>query len=64
MRPAILTFAASGAELAQRLAARLGGEVFHCGFNGEDGKILLPRLFAEGRTIVGICAAGIKILLK
>ena len=27
MRPAILTFAASGAELAQRLAARLGGEL-------------------------------------
>ena len=63
MRPAILTFAASGAELAQRLVPLLGGEAFHCGFNGEDAKILLPRLFAEGRAIVGICAAGILIRL-
>jgi len=63
MRPAILTFAASGAELALRLAARLGGEVFHCGFNGDDARILLPRLFAEGRPIIGICAAGILIRL-
>ena len=63
MRPAILTFAASGAELAQRLVPLLGGEAFHCGFNGEDAKILLPRLFTEGRAIVGICAAGILIRL-
>ena len=63
MRPAILTFAASGAELATRLAARFEGEVFHCGFNGEDAKLLLPRLFADGRPIIGICAAGILIRL-
>ena len=37
--------------------------MFHCGFNGEDASILLPRLFAEGRPIVGICAAGILIRL-
>jgi cobalt-precorrin 5A hydrolase/precorrin-3B C17-methyltransferase len=63
MKPAIVTFAASGAELAQKLATLFGGEVFHCGFNGEDGRTLLPRLFADGRPIVGICAAGILIRL-
>ncbi|MEO8757556.1 MAG: cobalamin biosynthesis protein [Devosia sp.] len=63
MRLAILTFAASGAEIAGRLAARFEGEVFHCGFNGEDAKLLLPRLFADGRPIIGICAAGILIRL-
>src|SRR5690606_27557782 len=63
MKPAIITFAASGAETAARLAPRIGADVHHCGFNGEDGKLLLPRLFAEGRPIIGICAAGILIRL-
>jgi cobalt-precorrin 5A hydrolase/precorrin-3B C17-methyltransferase len=63
MRPAILTFAATGAELAEKLKTLLDGEVFHCGYNGADGKLLLPRLFADGRPIVGICAAGILIRL-
>lgn len=63
MKPAIITFAASGAELAQRLAPLLGGDIFHCGYNGENARILLPRLFAEGRPIIGICAAGILIRL-
>lgn len=63
MRPAIVTFAATGAELAQKLAAALEGEVFRCGFNGDDARLLLPRLFAEGRPILGICAAGILIRL-
>ena len=61
MKPAIITFSAGGAELAAKLAALLEAEVFHCGFNGEDAKRLLPRLFAEGRPILGICAAGILI---
>ena len=63
MKPAIVTFAASGAELAQRLAGLTGGVVHHCGFNGEDAKTLLPRLFADKTPIVGICAAGILIRL-
>lgn len=63
MRPAIVTFAASGAELAQTLATVLSGEVIHCGYNGADAKTTLPRLFADGRPIVGICAAGILIRL-
>lgn len=63
MKPAIVTFAASGAELAQRLAPLIGGDIFHCGYNGENARILLPRLFADGRPIVGICAAGILIRL-
>jgi len=63
MKPAIVTFAASGAETAARLAPLIGADVHHCGYNGEDGKLLLPRLFAEGRPIVGVCAAGILIRL-
>jgi cobalt-precorrin 5A hydrolase/precorrin-3B C17-methyltransferase len=63
MRPAIVTFAAAGAELAQRLAPLIDGDVLHCGYNGEKANILLPRLFADGRPIVGICAAGILIRL-
>jgi cobalt-precorrin 5A hydrolase/precorrin-3B C17-methyltransferase len=63
MKPAIVTFAASGAETAARLAPHIGADVHHCGYNGEDGKLLLPRLFAEGRPIVGVCAAGILIRL-
>lgn len=63
MKPAIVTFAASGAELAQRLAPLIGGDIFHCGYNGENARILLPRLFADGCPIVGICAAGILIRL-
>ncbi|HEX4296653.1 MAG TPA: cobalamin biosynthesis protein [Devosia sp.] len=63
MKPAIVTFAATGAELAQQLAGLLDGEIIHCGYNGADAKIVLPRLFADGRPIVGICAAGILIRL-
>ena len=63
MKPAIITFAASGAETASRLAPLIGADVHHCGYNGEDGKTLLPRLFADGRPIIGICAAGILIRL-
>ena len=63
MKPAIITFGASGAELAQRLAPLIGADIIHCGYNGEDARILLPRLFGEGRPIVGICAAGILIRL-
>ncbi|MDO8359895.1 MAG: cobalamin biosynthesis protein, partial [Devosia sp.] len=61
MTPAVIAFSAGGAELATKLAALLEAEVFHCGFNGEDAKRLLPRLFGEGRPILGICAAGILI---
>jgi len=63
MKPALITFAATGADLAQQLAAALDGEIFRCGFNGEDARTLLPRLFLEGRSIIGICAAGILIRL-
>ena len=64
MKPAIVTFAASGAETGGAASPRCSsGEIFHCGFNGEDAKRLLPRLFGEGRPIIGICAAGILIRL-
>ncbi|HVW92192.1 MAG TPA: cobalamin biosynthesis protein, partial [Devosia sp.] len=59
MRPAILTFAASGAETARRIALATGG-IVHA---SDDAKAALPRLFREGRPIIGICAAGILIRL-
>ncbi|MEI2612933.1 MAG: hypothetical protein V9G20_30195 [Candidatus Promineifilaceae bacterium] len=61
MIPAVITFSASGAELAMRIAAATGGRVHHCGSNGENAQALLPRLFHDGTPIVGICAAGILI---
>ncbi|MEO6396156.1 MAG: precorrin-3B C(17)-methyltransferase [Devosia sp.] len=63
MKPAIIIFAAVGKGLAERLVPIIDGEIFTCGIGGEDGKTLLPRLFGEGRPIVGICAAGILIRL-
>jgi len=63
MKPAILTFAASGTATAERLAALLGGTVHACGPQGEDAKALLPRLFLAGTPIIGVCAAGILIRL-
>jgi len=63
MKPAIITFTATGAELAQAIAALTDGVVHHCGFDGDNAKALLPRLFAEKTPIIGICAAGILIRL-
>ena len=63
MRPAILTFAATGADTAARLAALTGGTIHACGPAGEDAKTLLPRLFRTDTPIIGICAAGILIRL-
>ena len=61
MIPAIITFSATGADLALRIATATGGRVHHCGVNGESPQALLPRLFLDGTPIVGICAAGILI---
>ena len=57
-RPAIFTVATSGADTARRIAELTGGELV-----AGAPKHLLPRLFAEGRPIIGICAAGILIRL-
>ena len=57
MRPVIVTFAASGADTAARLAPLLGAEIV------AGTPQIVPRLFASGRPIIGICAAGILIRL-
>jgi len=59
--PAVVTFAEGSAGLAGTIAAALGAEVFACGSDGLEAGTLLPRLFREGRPILGICAAGILI---
>lgn len=56
MTPAIVTFSAVQSDLAQRLATLTGGEIV-------SGKDAVPKLFAAGRPIIGICAAGILIRL-
>jgi cobalt-precorrin 5A hydrolase/precorrin-3B C17-methyltransferase len=63
MSPAIVTFAHSGADTATRLASLIGARVHHCGPDGEEARVLLPRLFAASTPIIGICAAGILIRL-
>jgi cobalt-precorrin 5A hydrolase/precorrin-3B C17-methyltransferase len=61
--PAIITFGDNGREASQRIAALLSGEILACGQGGIDAAQLLPRLFAEGRPIIGVCAAGILVRL-
>ena len=63
MRPAVITFADTGLDTATRIAEAIDGEVIACGQGGADAVRLLPRLFAEGRPIIGVCAAGILIRL-
>lgn len=57
MKPAILTFAASGIQTANRIAALTGGTV-HAG-----NTVVPARLFQAGTPIIGVCAAGILIRL-
>ena len=63
--PAIISFTSSGNELASRIAKVLGGRSFQCGSDSEaeDALVLLPRLFASGTPIVGVCATGILVRL-
>ena len=61
--PVIFSFSGAGAETAARIAAIVGGEVVGCGPGGEDARMLLPETFGTGRTIIGVCAAGILIRL-
>lgn len=63
MRPRILSFSDETAELARRIAAATGGRVHQCRPEAEDARILVPRLFADGAPVVGICAAAILIRL-
>jgi cobalt-precorrin 5A hydrolase/precorrin-3B C17-methyltransferase len=63
MKPAIVTFAPASMALAGRVAEHLQAEIFACGSSGHEARTLLPRLFAEQRPIIGICAAGILIRL-
>jgi cobalt-precorrin 5A hydrolase/precorrin-3B C17-methyltransferase len=58
LKPAIFTFARSGLATAERVAALTGGTMHH-----DSAKALLPRCFAEGTPIIGVCAAGILIRL-
>ncbi len=63
MIPTIILFSPTGRDLATRIAAATGGEIVQCGQGAEDALTLLPRLFAAGTPIIGICAAGILIRL-
>ena len=67
--PVFVALTARGAELARRLAAEIPGAELH----GRDGRVEhadrlfastgehLRELFAEKRSIVGVCAAGVLI---
>ena len=62
MIPAIVPVLAMSRALADRIAEAIGGELL-VPTDEEPLRLLLPRLFAEGRPIVGIGAAGILIRL-
>lgn len=63
MSPAVILFSDAGIDTARRIATAIDGEVLTCGQGGADALKLLPKLFAEARPIVGVCAAGILIRL-
>jgi len=63
MTPAIIHFSDAGLDTAKRIASAIDAEVHSCGQGGADAQTLLPKLFAEGRPIIGVCAAGILIRL-
>ena len=63
MKPAVIVFSDSGREVAARIVDAVGGDLCVCGSGGADASVLLPRLFREGRPIIGVCAAGILIRL-
>ena len=63
MTPAVILFSDAGLDTAKRAAAAIDAEIYSCGQGGADALKLLPKLFAEGRPIIGICAAGILIRL-
>jgi cobalt-precorrin 5A hydrolase/precorrin-3B C17-methyltransferase len=57
-KPAVITFARSGVDTAEAVARLTGGALYH-----DAAPALLPRLFAQGTPIIGVCAAGILIRL-
>ena len=67
VKPVLFVLGASGLPIAQTLKAPLAAEIHtpHCVTGGDVsyGKAAahLGQLFTEGRTIIGICAAGILI---
>ncbi len=63
MTPAVILFSDAGLDTAKRIAAAVDGETYSCGQGAADALKLLPKLFAEGRPIIGVCAAGILIRL-
>ena len=62
-KPAVILFTTAGAAIASQIATATGGRVLAFGPGEEGAATLLPRLFAEGTPIVGVCAAGILIRL-
>ena len=58
MKPAIVTFTDAGSGMAEQVAGAIDGEIYQCGASGDEAKIVVPRLFAEQRPVVGICATG------
>jgi cobalt-precorrin 5A hydrolase/precorrin-3B C17-methyltransferase len=63
MTPAVILFSDAGIDTARRIATAVDGELHTCRQGGADALKLLPKLFAEGRPIIGVCAAGILIRL-
>lgn len=56
-KPAIVSFSTAGEKTVEAIAAFTGGTI------QSNPKAALPRLFAEGTPIIGVCATGILIRL-
>ena len=61
MRIAILTVTEKGFELAEKISAGIGGQIFHKGRDFERMKIFVEEIFTKFDALIFICAAGIAV---
>ena len=61
MRTAIITLTANGARLAEKIAAKVGGQIFSKGKNFDKLADLVAEIFGKFDGLIFICAAGIVV---
>lgn len=61
MRIAILTVTDAGFELAEKISARIGGDIFCKGRNFESLKSFVADIFTKFDALIFICATGIAV---
>ena len=61
MRNAILAVTAAGVEVAEKISARIGGQIFCKGKNFDSLKDFVAEIFNKFDALIFICAAGIAV---